>query len=131
MKVVGVVVSLAVLAAGGCSSRLERPAVPGWLAAEHPPVARFETCREMRRAGWGRGVSADGGPAAQKVYELNLHLAYEVGYACRPGGPEWTGASIGRGPAAPPPHLCPRACEQTRYISRPPKPEIHDVSGNP
>ncbi|MCY4076884.1 MAG: hypothetical protein OXH04_15800 [Acidobacteria bacterium] len=74
MMKVGPVVSLLVLA--GCAT--------GRFGAVQPAVARFESCYELREE-WPKGVSARGGPLERRAYELNQHLAYEIGYACRPG----------------------------------------------
>ena len=74
MMKLGPVVSLLVLA--GCAT--------GRFGAVQPTVAQFESCYELREE-WPRGVSARGGPLERRAYELNQHLAYEVGYACRPG----------------------------------------------
>ena len=67
-------VSLLVLA--GCAT--------GRFGAVQPTVARIESCYELREE-WPKGVSARGGPLERRAYELNQHLAYEIGYACRPG----------------------------------------------
>ena len=76
MKLSPVVVSLLVLA--GCAT--------GRFGAVEPTVTRFESCHKLWEE-WPQGVSARGGPLERRAYALNEHLAYEVGYACRPGEP--------------------------------------------
>ncbi|MCY3846160.1 MAG: hypothetical protein OXH69_21755 [Acidobacteria bacterium] len=74
MMKLGPVVSLLVLAS--CAT--------GRFGAVQPTVTRFESCYELWEE-WPKGVSARGGPLERRAYELNEHLAFEVGYACRPG----------------------------------------------
>ena len=120
-----IALGLILLAGGGCAARFDDPSVPGWARADNPPVARFESCNQMWRAGWHGGVSATGGSVSQQVYELNLHLAYDVGHACRPLGPSSELPSVG----APAPSLVQwQDAASTTGPRRPPKaPPIHNM----
>ena len=120
-----IALGLILLAVGGCAARFDDPSVPGWARADNPPVARFESCNQMWRAGWYGGVSASGGSVSQQVYELNLHLAYDVGHACRRRGPSLEPSSVG----APAPSLVQwQDAASTTGPRRPPKaPPIHNM----
>ena len=71
------------LLAGGCAARSEAPDPPDPSFDQLLPVARYDTCDEMWRDGWPEGVREQGSERERRVYDRNLHLAFDIGHACR------------------------------------------------